>query len=353
MYNATYTLILPLFIYIFAESFLTLPKLVLYALIICASCLPFTFIYLFSLEFKAREKIEHLIKIILYIASLISIVITLAIIASILFEALKFFHLVSPFSFLFGTNWMPEDYTTDYYSHNFGVIPVLTGSLLITMVAMATALPIGLFAAIFLAEYTEDNVRLLMKPILEMLAGIPTVVYGYFAAIFVGPFIRDIGIFLNLNIASESALSAGLVMGIMITPLIFTLSEDAISSVSQNLRDASFALGATSSETIVRVVLPAAFPGIMSAILLGTSRAVGETMIVTMAAGLTANLTLNPLKAVTTVTAQIVSLLGGDQEFSSAKTLSAFALALTLFIITLILNLVALIIIKRYREKYE
>lgn len=238
-------------------------------------------------------------------------------------------------------------------SGSFGAIPIFLGTLLITCIAMVVAIPLGLLAAIYLSEYASSRLRTIAKPALEMLAGIPTVVYGYFAALTVAPYIRSTGEMMGLNVASESALAAGLVMGIMIIPFILSLSDDVMNAVPNNLREASLALGATRAETITKVVLPAALPGIMGAVLLAISRAIGETMIVTMAAGLAANLTFNPFASVTTVTAQIVTLLVGDQEFDSAKTLAAFALGFVLFIVTLLLNVLALTIVKRYRERYE
>jgi len=218
---------------------------------------------------------------------------------------------------------------------------------------MMVAVPVGLMAAIYMADYASKTVRALVKPALEVLAGIPTVVYGFFAALTVAPFIRGVGQSIGLDVASESALAAGVVMGIMIVPFVSSLSDDVMNAVPQSLRDGSYALGATKSETIRQVVVPAALPGIVGAVLLAVSRAIGETMIVVMAAGLTANLTANPLEAVTTVTVQIATLLVGDQEFDSPKTLSAFALGLLLFCVTLTLNVVALRIVRRYREKYD
>jgi phosphate transport system permease protein len=235
----------------------------------------------------------------------------------------------------------------------FGAVPVFAGTLLITIIAMAVAVPIGLMSAIYLSDYAGRKVRSWAKPLIEILAGIPTVVYGFFAALTVAPFIRNAGNALGLEVASESALAAGLVMGVMIIPFISSLSDDVMNAVPQSLRDGAYALGATKSETIRQVVVPAALPGIMGGVLLAVSRAIGETMIVVMAAGLTARLTANPLEAVTTVTVQIVTLLVGDQEFDSPKTLAAFALGLVLFVVTLILNIVALRIVKRYREQYE
>ena len=218
---------------------------------------------------------------------------------------------------------------------------------------MLVAVPIGLMAAIYLSEYASKHFRSVAKPLLEVLAGVPTVVYGFFAALVVAPLVRDAGQSLGLEVASESALAAGLVMGVMIIPFVSSISDDVINAVPQSMRDGSYALGATSSETIRRVVIPAALPGIVGGILLAVSRAIGETMIVVMAAGLSANLTANPLEAVTTVTVQIVTLLVGDQEFDSPKTLAAFALGLALFVMTLALNVIALHVVRKYREQYE
>jgi phosphate transport system permease protein len=259
-----------------------------------------------------------------------------------------FFGEVPVFEFLFGTQWSP---TSDPPS--FGFIPLLAGTLLITAIAILVAGPLGLLSAIYMAEYAGPRLRGIVKPLLEMLAGIPTVVLGFFAALTVAPLIRRGGEALGLSVASESALAAGLVMGMMIVPLISSLADDIINAVPQSLRDGSYAMGATQSETIRRVVLPAALPGIASAFMLAISRAIGETMIVVMAAGLAANLTFNPLAAVTTITVQIATLLVGDQEFDSAKTLSAFALGFVLFLFTLTLNFVALRVVQKYREAYD
>ena len=258
--------------------------------------------------------------------------------------------------FFFGTEWSPQiALRADQVgaSGAFGAVPLFTGTLLVSLIAMAIAVPIGLMAAIYLSEYATARVRAIAKPVLEVLAGIPTVVYGFFAALTVAPAIRDLGASLGLAVASESALAAGLVMGIMIIPFVSSLSDDVINAVPQAMRDGSYALGATRSETIRKVIFPAALPGIVGGILLAVSRAIGETMIVVMAAGMSANLTWNPLEVVTTVTVQIVTLLTGDQEFDSPKTLAAFALGFTLFVITLILNLIALQIVRTYREQYE
>ena len=235
----------------------------------------------------------------------------------------------------------------------FGAVPVLVGTLLISGIAMIVAVPIGLMAAIYLSEYAGKKLRTIAKPLMEILAGIPTVVYGFFAALTVAPFIREVGTSMGLEVASESALAAGAVMGIMIIPFVSSISDDVINAVPQSLRDGAYGLGATQSETIKQVVLPAALPGIVGGILLAVSRAIGETMIVVMAAGLAANMTVNPLKTVTTVTVQIVTLLVGDQEFDSPKTLAAFALGLLLFAVTLVLNIVALHVVRKYREQYE
>jgi len=292
----------------------------------------------------------------LLFSAVISISITILIICSVLFESLRFFKQVPLTDFLFGLHWSPQTaLRADQAgsSGSFGAVPLFIGTLLITVIAMCIAIPLGLFAAIYLSEYAGPLVRSYVKPALEMLAGIPTVVYGYFAAITVAPYIRSVGLTMGMDVASESALAAGLVMGIMIIPFILSLSDDVMNAVPNSLREASLALGATRAETIKKVVLPAALPGIMGAVLLAISRAIGETMIVTMAAGLTANLTFNPFASVTTVTTQIVTLLVGDQEFDSAKTLAAYALGLVLFMITLALNIAALTIVKRYRERYE
>jgi len=292
----------------------------------------------------------------LVLAATTSILITIAIVGSVLFEAIRFFQAVPISDFLFGLHWSPQmALRADQAGSSgaFGAVPLFVGTLLVTLVAMAIAIPVGLFSAIYLAEYAQPRTRNYLKPALEMLAGIPTVVYGYIAIIMVAPVLRSLGEAVGLSVASESALAAGLVMGVMIIPFMSSLSDDIITAVPRSLREASYALGATPSETIRRVVLPAALPGIMGAVLLSVSRAIGETMIVVMAAGMAANLTWNPLESVTTVTVQIVSLLVGDQEFDSPKTLAAFALGLALFCITLLLNIIALHIVKSYKEQYE
>jgi phosphate transport system permease protein len=307
-------------------------------------------------DLRARNRVEQAMEYLLVAASSIAILTTVGIFLSVLFEALRFFQQVSPIDFLFGLSWSPQTaIRADQVGSSgaFGAVPLFAGTLLISGIAMLVAVPVGLMSAIYLAEYASRRVRSYAKPLLEILAGIPTVVYGYFAALTVGPILRDLGAGVGLDVASESALGAGLVMGIMIIPFVSSLSDDVITAVPQALRDGSYGLGATRSETIRQVVLPAALPGIVGAVLLAVSRAIGETMIVVMAAGLAANLTANPLEAVTTVTVQIVTLLVGDQEFDSAKTLAAFALGLVLFIVTLGLNVVALSVVRRYREQYE
>jgi len=299
---------------------------------------------------------ERVFKWFLIASSMVAVLTTAGIVASLLFESIYFFNEVPLTDFLFGLQWSPQTaMRVDQVGSSgaFGAVPLFTGTLLISAIAMVVAVPIGLFAAIYLAEYAHGSVRNWVKPLLEILAGIPTVVFGFFAALVLAPWLRGAGEAVGFDVSSESALAAGLVMGIMIIPLISSLSDDAINAVPQAMRDGSFGVGATKSETIRNVVLPAALPGIMGGILLAASRAIGETMIVVMAAGLTANLTANPFEAVTTVTVQIVTLLTGDQEFDSAKTLAAFALGLVLFLITLALNVVALNIVKKYREQYE
>ena len=312
-----------------------------------------------GIQFRARNEVEKLLMFGFIICSLIAIVTTIGIVFSVIFESLRFFKLISPFEFLAGTVWNPEFEGASRAGSDqagissYGSIPLFVGTFLISIIALSVSVPIGLLSAIFLSEYASKRVREIFKPLLEILAGVPTVVYGFFAALTIAPFFRQTGSFIGLDVASESALAAGFVMGIMIIPFVSSLSDDVISAVPQSLRDAALGLGSTKSETIKKVVLPAALPGIVASIILAVSRAVGETMIVVMAAGLAANLSLNPLDAVTTVTAQIVTILMGDQEFESAKTLSAFALALTLIVITLILNFFALQIVKKYREKYD
>lgn len=305
---------------------------------------------------RARNAVESIVKIFLVASSTVAILTTVGIVLSVLFESLRFFGVISLGDFIFGLEWSPQTaIRADQVgsSGSFGAVPLFTGTLLISTIAMLVAVPVGLMSAIYLSEFASERLRTVTKPLLEILAGVPTVVYGFFAALTVAPFIRKLGMDFGLDVASESALAAGLVMGIMIIPFVSSLSDDVINAVPQAMRDGSYAIGATHAETIRRVIIPAALPGIVGGVLLAVSRAIGETMIVVMAAGLAANLTANPLEAVTTVTVQIVTLLTGDQEFNSAKTLAAFALGLVLFTVTLVLNVIALHVVRRYREQYE
>jgi len=310
-----------------------------------------------SPAFRARTRVERVVMAVLLTASSIAILTTLGIVLSLLFESLRFFSMVSPVEFLFGLNWSPQmAIRADQAGSSgaFGAIPLFWGTIFIgAIIAMIVAIPLGLMSAIYLTQYASARVRRWMKPLLEILAGVPTVVYGYFAALTVAPAIRDLGLKLGIAASTESALAAGLVMGIMIIPFVSSMADDSLAAVPQAMRDGSLAMGATTSETIKKVLVPAALPGVVGGVLLAVSRAIGETMIVVMAAGLAANLTLNPFDSVTTVTTQIVQLLTGDQEFDSPKTLAAFALGLVLFLVTLALNIVALRVVKKYREAYE
>jgi phosphate transport system permease protein len=315
-----------------------------------------------SMSYRARNRFEKFVQLVLLACAAVAVLTTIGILFSVSFETFRFFFDPSlkgrptVTEFLFGTEWNPQAALRadqgDIHTA-FGFVPLLTGTVLITLIAILVAGPLGLFSAIYLSEYATPRLRSLVKPVLEILAGIPTVVLGFFAALTVAPLIRGWGQYFGLDVASESALAAGLVMGMMIIPFISSLSDDVINAVPQSLRDGAYAMGATRSETIRQVVLPAALPGIVSAFMLAISRAVGETMIVVMAAGLAANLTFNPLEAVTTITVQIKTILVGDQEFDSAKTLSAFALGFVLFFVTLMLNVIALKIVRRYREQYD
>ena len=306
---------------------------------------------------RARQMLgERILLGLLAASSLVAILTTIGIALSLLFETLRFLDAVPLFDFLFGLNWSPqiairEDQVGS--SGAFGVVPLLVGTGLIAAVAMTVAGPLGLFSAIYLAEYASPRARSFAKPILEILAGIPTVVYGFFAVLVVAPFVRDSSEAAGFEVSSESALAAGVVMGVMIVPIVSSIADDVISAVPQSLREGAYGLGATKSEAVRDIVLPAALPGIGGALLLGVSRAIGETMIVVMAAGLSAQLTVNPLQAVTTITVQMVALLTGDQEFDSPKTLAAFALGLLLFVATLVLNLIALMLVRRYQERYD
>ncbi|MDL4864567.1 phosphate ABC transporter permease subunit PstC, partial [Halomonas elongata] len=312
-------------------------------------------------DFHARQAIERVIRFFLAGAALISIFTTFGILISIVGEAIRFFQMQSFWDFITGTTWNPGASFLEAAGRSeegasaaqFGSVPLFAGTFMITLVAMLVAIPVGLLAAIYMAEFAPQKVRTLAKPVLEVLAGIPTVVYGFFAAITVAPIIVSVAGFFGLNASFNNALAPGIVMGIMIIPFISSLSDDVINSVPDSMRQGSLALGMTKSETIRDVVVPAALPGIISASLLAMSRALGETMIVVMAAGMRPNLTANPLEDMTTVTVRIVAALTGDQEFASAETLSAFALGLVLFVVTLTLNLVSVIMIRRFREKYR
>jgi phosphate transport system permease protein len=305
---------------------------------------------------RARNHVERVVMWLLVACSTIAIFTTIGIVLSVLFESIRFFQQIPISDFIFGLEWSPQTaIRADQVGSTgaFGAIPLFAGTFMVTFIAMLVAVPIGLMSAIYLSEYAGPKLRAIAKPMLEILAGIPTVVYGFFAALTVAPFVRNTGAMIGLDVSSESALAAGFVMGIMIIPFVSSLSDDVINAVPQAMRDGSYGLGATRSETIRQVLIPAALPGIVGGVLLAVSRAIGETMIVVMAAGLSANLTANPLEAVTTVTVQIVTLLVGDQEFDSAKTLAAFALGLVLFAVTLVLNVIALHVVRKYREQYE
>ncbi len=313
-------------------------------------------------EFRARNRFERVVRVVLIACASVAVLTTIGIVLSVVFETYRFFFdptlkgRPTVAEFLFGTEWNPQAALRADQGEirtAFGFVPLLTGTLLITAIAIAVAGPLGLFSAIYLSEYAGPKVRAVAKPLLELLAGIPTVVLGFFAALTVAPLVRGLGESLGLDVASESALAAGLVMGMMIIPFISSLSDDVMNAVPQSLRDAAYGLGSTQAETIRLVVLPAALPGIVSAFMLAISRAIGETMIVVMAAGLAANLTANPFDAVTTITVQIKTILVGDQEFDSAKTLAAFALGFVLFFITLMLNFIALRVVQKYREQYD
>ena len=305
---------------------------------------------------RARNKVERALTFLLVAASTLAILTTIGILVSLVFEAARFFARVPAGDFLLGLAWSPQTaIRADQVgaSGAFGAVPLFVGTLVIAGIAMLVAVPTGLMSAVYMAEYATPRFRSVAKPVLEVLAGIPTVVYGFFAALTVAPLVQDAGQALGLEVAAQSALAAGVVMGVMIIPFVSSLSDDVITAVPQAMRDGSYALGATRAETARLVLLPAALPGIAASVILAFSRALGETMIVVMAAGLAANLTANPLSAVTTVTVHIAALLVGDQEFDSPKTLSAFALGLVLFAVTLALNFIGLRIVKAYREQYD
>ena len=308
-------------------------------------------------DFPARTRIERAVLGLLLAASLVAILTTVGIVGSLLFEALRFFGFVSPIDFLFGTNWNPDPFApvTPEIGEKLGAVPLFWGTLFIgAVIAMIVAVPLGLMSAIYLTQYASLRFRAWAKPLLEILAGVPTVVYGYFAALTVAPMVRDFAAGIGIaNPTTESALAAGLVMGVMIIPFVSSMADDSIAAVPQAMRDGSLAMGATKSETIKRVLIPAALPGIVAGVMLAISRAIGETMIVYMAAGATARLSANPFDSMTTVTYQIARLLTGDGDFAHPATLSAFALGLVLFAVTLVLNIVALRVVNRFREAYE
>jgi phosphate transport system permease protein len=307
-------------------------------------------------EFRARQAVEKIIHGLMVGCSMIAIVTTIGIVLSLVFESYQFFRLVPITEFLFGTNWEPQiPMRPDQIAGAgaFGWLPVILGTIVITTIALLIAVPIGLFAAIYLNEFASRRFRAFAKPLLEVLAGIPTVVYGFFAILTVAPFLRSSAAEIGVSISPNTALAAGSVMGIMLVPFISSFADDALGAVPQSLRDGSLALGATRAETVLKIMFPAAIPGIVGGILLAVSRAIGETMIVVMAAGLIATMTINPLDSVTTVTVQIVTLLIGDTSFDNPKTLAAFALGLMLFIVTLCINILALRIVRNYREIYD
>jgi len=312
-------------------------------------------------EFRARQAVEKIMRGVLFGAATISILTTLGIVLSVIFESVRFFHVISFWDFITGTKWQPDTAfligagrgSEGVAPPLFGSVPIFAGTFMITGIAMLVAVPVGLFAAIYMSEYASHKARGRLKPMLEILAGIPTVVYGFFAAITISPLVVEIANAIGFEASYTNALAPGLIMGVMIIPFMSSLSDDVIKAVPQDMRDGSMALGATKSETIRHIVLPAAFPGIVSAFLLSISRAIGETMIVVMAAGLRPNLTMNPLEGMTTVTVKIVEALTGDQEFDSAFTLAAFALGLVLLMITLVLNIVSTIVVRKFKQRYE
>ncbi|CAM5474671.1 phosphate ABC transporter permease subunit PstC [Frigidibacter albus] len=307
-------------------------------------------------EFRARQRVERIVLGLMIFCSVVAIMTTIGIVLSLVFESIRFFDMVPITEFLFGTNWEPQiPMRADQVAGAgaFGWLPVMLGTLVITVIAMAIATPIGLYSAIYLNEFASPRVRSVAKPMLELLAGIPTVVYGFFAVLTVAPALRSGAADIGLSISPNTALAAGGVMAVMLIPFISSFTDDALSAVPRSLRDGSLALGATRGETMMKVLFPAAIPGIVGGILLAVSRAIGETMIVVMAAGIIATLTINPLDSVTTVTVQIVTLLIGDTSFDNPKTLAAFALGLMLFIVTLCINILALRIVRKYREIYD
>ncbi|MGB3336343.1 MAG: phosphate ABC transporter permease subunit PstC [Devosia sp.] len=306
-----------------------------------------------TVRLRARNAVERVINIALLACSAVAILTTVGIVASLVTEAYKFFTFIHPLDFFFGTVWNPNNAGTDGNWGSYGLLPLLVGTLMITAIAMLVAVPVGLMAAIYLSQYAPRQLRAVAKPMIEILAGIPTIVFGFFALVTVGPFLRDFGKLVGLDINATSALTAGIVMGIMIIPFVSSLSDDILNQVPRTLRDGAYGLGATKSETIRNVLLPAALPGIVGAFLLAVSRAVGETMIVVLAAGNSPVLRGNPFEPVATITVSIVNQLTGDTDFAGPQSLVGFALGLTLFVITLCLNVFALYIVRRFREQYE
>ena len=345
------------FLALIASAFLSLsPLITVTAMVLLAVLGCFLAMSRIGADFRARTYVEYFIKATLVLCSLIAVFTTIGIIFSLLFESLRFFREVSLLEFVTGLDWSAQTALRDDQvgqSGGFGAVPIFAGTFLITLIAITIAAPIGLMIAIYLSEYASLRARRIIKPTIEILAGIPTIVYGFFALLTFGPFIRSMAESMGFGIPTQSAFTAGVVMGIMIIPFVSSLSNDVINAVPQSIRDGSYALGATKSETMTKVVFAGALPGIIGAFLLAVSRAIGETMIVVLAAGGAAKLTANPFESVSTVTFQIVTLLTGDLEFDSPKTLSAFALGLMLFVVTLFLNLIALIIVRRYSAKYE
>ncbi len=311
--------------------------------------------------FRARQAVERMVRGLLFAAAALSIMITIGIVLSVLFESIRFFQVISFWEFVTGTRWEPDTAfligagrgDEGVAPPHFGSLPIFAGTFMITTIAMLVAVPVGLFSAIYMSEYASHAWRNRLKPMLEVLAGIPTVVYGFFAAISISPMVVQIAHAVGLEADYTNALAPGLIMGVMIIPFMSSLSDDVIRAVPQSLRDGSLALGTTKAETIRHVVLPAAFPGIVAAFLIAVSRAIGETMIVVMAAGLRPNLTANPLEGMTTVTVKIVEALTGDQEFDSAFTLAAFALGMVLLLVTLSLNVVSSLVVRRFTQRYE
>ncbi|OTG65866.1 phosphate ABC transporter permease subunit PstC [Acinetobacter silvestris] len=329
-------------------------ELAKFAVVICAAMLGLVWAKKrVSQNYRARNQVERTINVILILCSGVAILTTIGIVMSMFKEAVHFFHFVSPVDFFFGTEWNPGFSTSGNAEGSYGLLPLLWGTLMVSGIALLVAVPLGLMIAIYLAEYASPKFRSWAKPAIEVLAGIPTIVYGVFALMVIGPVFKLMGEAVGLEINATSALTAGFAMGIMIIPFVSSLSDDIITQVPRSLRDGSLGLGATKSETIRQVVLPAALPGITGAFLLAVSRAVGETMIVVLAAGNSPLLHVNPFEAVSTVTVTIVKQLTGDTDFASPQALVAFALGLTLFVITLCLNIVALYIVRKYREQYE